>query len=139
MEQIAVKRSLASNWKIDFFLKILCKFVARAKGVRYCHIIGNGKDGYEVRYKDEDRYSVLLDEGKCSCRSWDLIVIPCSHAITCILSEGKDSERYISDWYTVGSYWNTYDNVMTPMNGHTSWTPSQNDQVLPPMVRKMPG
>ncbi|CAN1163652.1 hypothetical protein LINPERPRIM_LOCUS32744 [Linum perenne] len=131
MEQIAVKRDLAIKWKADFCPKILSKLAARAKGVRYCHIIGNGNDGYEVRYKDEDRYSVQLDKGKCSCRSWDLTGIPCSHAITCIISEGKDPERYISDWYTVARYWNTYDHVMKPMDGHTSWAPSQYAPVLP--------
>ncbi|CAN1777247.1 hypothetical protein LINPERHAP1_LOCUS13978 [Linum perenne] len=28
---------------------------------------------------------------------------------------------------------------MIPMDGHTSWVPSQYTPVLPPMVRKMPG
>ncbi|CAN1789043.1 hypothetical protein LINPERHAP1_LOCUS18310 [Linum perenne] len=139
MEQICVKRELARKWKADFCPKILRKLAERAKGVRYCHIIGNGKDGYEVRYKNEDRYSVLLDEGKCSCRSWELTGIPCSHAITCIISEGKDPERYISEWYTVRSYWRIYDNVLMPMDGHASWAPSQYGPVLPPLVRKMPG
>ncbi|CAN1820398.1 hypothetical protein LINPERHAP1_LOCUS29079 [Linum perenne] len=139
MEQIAVKRKLASNWKADTCPKILRKLSERARAVRYCHIIGSGKDGYEVRYKDGDRFTVRLDEKKCSCRSWDLTGIPCPHAITCIISEGNDPEKYISKWYTVQKYWATYDNVMTPLDGHELWPPSQYAPVLPPHIRKMPG
>ncbi|CAN1137101.1 hypothetical protein LINPERPRIM_LOCUS21255 [Linum perenne] len=76
---------------------------------------------------------------RCSCRSWDLTGIPCCHAITCIISEGNNPEKYICDYYSVQRYWDTYDNVMTPMDGHTLWPPSQYDPVLPPLVRKMPG
>ncbi|CAN1295046.1 hypothetical protein LINPERPRIM_LOCUS22696 [Linum perenne] len=139
MEQIAVKRVLAMKWKGDYCPKILRKLATKAKKVRYCQIIGNGKNGYEVRYKDEDRFSVQLDEGKCSCRSWDLTGVPCPHAIACIISEGNDPERYISNWYTVERYWNTYDNVLLPLDGHTTWVPSHYDPVLPPLVRKIPG
>ncbi|CAN1821530.1 hypothetical protein LINPERHAP1_LOCUS29537 [Linum perenne] len=139
MEQIAVKRKLASNWKADICPKILRKLSGRARSVRYCHIIGNGKDGYEVRYKDGDRFTVRLDEKICSCRSWDLTGIPCPHAITCIISEGNDPEKYISEWYIVQKYWETYDNVMIPLDGHELWPPSQYAPVLPPHIRKMPG
>ncbi|CAN1824240.1 hypothetical protein LINPERHAP1_LOCUS30699 [Linum perenne] len=127
------------KWKGDYCPKILRKLATKAKKVRLCHIIGNGKNGYEVRYKDEDRFSVQLDEGKCSCRSWDLTGVPCPHAIACIIAECNDPERYISDWYTVERYWNTYDNVLLPLDGHTAWVPSHYDPVLPPLVRKMPG
>ncbi|CAN1140273.1 hypothetical protein LINPERPRIM_LOCUS24738 [Linum perenne] len=139
MGQIAVKRELARKWKGNFCPKILNKLAERLKKARYCHIIGNGKDGYEVRYKDEDRFSVQLEDDKCSCRSWNLTGIPCPYAIICIISEGNDPERYISDWYSIQKYWNTYDSVMLPIDGHTLWVQSQYAPVLPPMVRKMPG
>ncbi|CAN1166443.1 hypothetical protein LINPERPRIM_LOCUS34266 [Linum perenne] len=106
---------------------------------RYCHIIGNGKDGYEVRYKNEDRFVVQLELAKCSCRSWELTGVPCPHAISCIICEGKDPQEFIDDCYTVERYWKTYDNVMILMNGHSAWVPSQYDPVLPPLRRKMPG
>ncbi|CAN1139971.1 hypothetical protein LINPERPRIM_LOCUS23718 [Linum perenne] len=139
MEQIAVKRKLAKTWKSSFCPKILRKLAAHAKEARFCRIISNGKEGYEVRYKGEDRFTVQLDESKCSCRSWDLNGIPCPHAITCIISEGKDPLQYISECYTIQQYWNTYDHAMSPMDGHKLWVPSKYDPVLPPISRKMPG
>ncbi|CAN0904847.1 hypothetical protein LINGRAHAP2_LOCUS23334 [Linum grandiflorum] len=81
--------------------------IQEAKETRYCQIIGNGKDGYEVHYKNEDRFTVQPDEAKCSCMSWDLTGVPCPYAITCIIYEGKDPEHYISDWYTIAKYWRT--------------------------------
>ncbi|CAN1812870.1 hypothetical protein LINPERHAP1_LOCUS26669 [Linum perenne] len=139
MEQIAVKRTLAKKWKSSFCPKILRKLAAHWKEARYCRIISNGKEGYEVRYKSEDLFTVQLDESKCSCRSWDLNGIPCPHAITCIISEGQDPQQYISECYAVQQYWSTYDHAMSPMNGHKSWVPSKYDPVLPPISRKMPG
>ncbi|CAN1262191.1 hypothetical protein LINPERPRIM_LOCUS11182 [Linum perenne] len=139
MEQIAAKRLLAMEWKGAYCPKILRKLAGRAKMSRYCHIIGNGKDGYEVRYKNEDRFVVQLELAKCSCRSWELTGVPCPHAISCIICEGKDPQEFIDDCYTVERYWKTYDNVMILMNGHSAWVPSQYDPVLPPLRRKMPG
>ncbi|CAN1325008.1 hypothetical protein LINPERPRIM_LOCUS33339, partial [Linum perenne] len=139
MEQIAVKMTLAKKWKSSFCPKILRKLAAHAKETRYCRIISNGKEGYEVRYKSEDHFTVQLDESKCSCRSWDLNGIPCPHAITCIISEGQDPQQFISECYAVQQYWSTYDHAVSPMDGHKSWVPSKYDPVLPPISRKMPG
>ncbi|CAN1797300.1 hypothetical protein LINPERHAP1_LOCUS21217 [Linum perenne] len=124
MEQIAAKRLLAMEWKGAYCRKILRKLAGRAKMSRYCHIIGNGKDGYEVRYKNEDRFVVQLELAKCSCRSWELTGVPCPHAISCIICEGKDPQEFIDDCYTVERYWKTYDNVMILMNGPSAWVPS---------------
>ncbi|CAN1286474.1 hypothetical protein LINPERPRIM_LOCUS19318 [Linum perenne] len=139
MDQIAVRRAIASKWKSSFCPKILSKLAANSKEARYCRIIGNGKEGYEVTYNHQDRFRVQLDEGKCSCRSWDLTGIPCPHSISCIISENKDPQYYISDCYKVEAYWSIYDNVMEPMAGHNSWTPSTYNPVHPPLTRKMPG
>ncbi|CAN1247989.1 hypothetical protein LINPERPRIM_LOCUS6569, partial [Linum perenne] len=139
MDQIAVRRAIASKWKSSFCPKILSKLAANSKEARYCRIIGNGKEGYEVTYNHQDRFRVQLDEGKCSCRSWDLTEIPCPHSISCIISENKDPQYYISDCYKVEAYWSIYDNVMEPMAGHNSWTPSTYNPVHPPLTRKMPG
>ncbi|CAN1268567.1 hypothetical protein LINPERPRIM_LOCUS13226, partial [Linum perenne] len=139
MEQIAIKREIASKWKSNFCPKILSKLATNAKEARYCRIIGNGKEGYEVTYNHQDQFRVQLDKGKCSCRSWDLTGVPCSHSIACIISEGKDPQRYILDCYKVETYWSIYDHVMELMDGHASWTPSTYDSVQPPLTRKMPG
>ncbi|CAN1292145.1 hypothetical protein LINPERPRIM_LOCUS21435 [Linum perenne] len=139
MEQIAIKREIASKWKSNFCPKILSKLATNAKEARYCRIIGNGKEGYEVTYNHQDRFRVQLDKGKCSCRSWDLTGVPCSHSIACIISEGKDPQRYILGCYKVETYWSIYDHVMELMDGHASWTPSTYDSVQPPLTRKMPG
>ncbi|CAN1131398.1 hypothetical protein LINPERHAP2_LOCUS6379, partial [Linum perenne] len=133
------QQKIASKWKSNFCPKILSKLATNAKEARYCRIIGNGKEGYEVTYNHQDRFRVQLDKGKCSCRSWDLTGVPCSHSIACIISEGKDPQRYILDCYKVETYWSIYDHVMELMDGHASWTPSTYDSVQPPLTRKMPG
>ncbi|CAN1785424.1 hypothetical protein LINPERHAP1_LOCUS16869 [Linum perenne] len=138
LEMISVKRGLANKWRSSNCPKILKKLAKNAAKSRFCHILSNGKDGYEVRYK-ANRFCVHVRQMKCSCRAWDLSGIPCAHAITCISSEGLNPEDYISPWFTVDKYNQIYDHVMDPMDGPKSWPRSDYAIVLPPAFRAMPG
>ncbi|CAN0893143.1 hypothetical protein LINGRAHAP2_LOCUS17978 [Linum grandiflorum] len=138
MEMIAVKRGVSKKWKSDYCPKILKKLAKNAEKSRFCHILSNGKDGYEVRYK-LNRFCVHVAQKKCSCRAWDLSGIPCVHAITCILSEGMDPAQCISGWYSIKNFSLTYSNVMEPMDGPKLWPSSNYEDVLPPAFRAMPG
>ncbi|CAN1175129.1 hypothetical protein LINPERPRIM_LOCUS30653 [Linum perenne] len=118
--------------------KPLLKLRTNALSTRYCHIICNGKEGYEVRHGD-DRFCVQLNEKKCSCRAWQLTGIPCAHAITCIASEGEDPEMFLVDCYSTETYWKIYDHVMQPLDGPKEWSNHEFEAILPPLLRVMPG
>ncbi|CAN1800327.1 hypothetical protein LINPERHAP1_LOCUS22491 [Linum perenne] len=57
MEMISVKRKVASKWRSSHCPKILKKLAKNAAKSRFCHILPNEKDGYEVHYK-ADRFRV---------------------------------------------------------------------------------
>ncbi|CAN1175128.1 hypothetical protein LINPERPRIM_LOCUS30653 [Linum perenne] len=138
MDNIAVKRDKASKWQRMRCPKPLLKLRTNALSTRYCHIICNGKEGYEVRHGD-DRFCVQLNEKKCSCRAWQLTGIPCAHAITCIASEGEDPEMFLVDCYSTETYWKIYDHVMQPLDGPKEWSNHEFEAILPPLLRVMPG
>ncbi|CAN1121394.1 hypothetical protein LINPERPRIM_LOCUS2164 [Linum perenne] len=138
MDNIAVKRDKSSKWQSMWCPKPLLKLRTNALSTRYCHIICNGKEGYEVRHGD-DHFCVQLNEKKCSGRAWDLTGIPCAHAITCIASEGEDPEMFLADCYSTKTYWKIYDHVMQPLDGLKEWSNHEFEAILPPLLRVMPG
>ncbi|CAN1146157.1 hypothetical protein LINPERPRIM_LOCUS6793 [Linum perenne] len=101
MEMISVKKRMALKWRSTQCPKILKKLAKNAVKSRFCHILCNGKDGNEFRYKAY-QFRVHVLQNMCSCRAWDLSGIPCVHAITCIYSEGMNPEDCISQWAMSG-------------------------------------
>ncbi|XP_072084326.1 uncharacterized protein [Arachis hypogaea] len=67
---------------------------------------------------------------------WQLIGIPCSHAISCITFKGLDLESYVDDCYKKEAYLKCYREVIHPVNGPDLWERSQYDDVMPPPYRK---
>ena len=55
-------------------------------------------------------YRVNIDTKTCSCKSWQMTGIPCSHAFFVILSLEKDPQEYTEQFYTLEFYRNTYVN-----------------------------
>ncbi|CAI0432777.1 unnamed protein product [Linum tenue] len=138
MERIAKKQEAASKWTSPFCPKIMKKLEINAKESRICRIVTCGNHEYEVNHGDE-RYKLRLGAETCSCRAWDLSGIPCPHAITCLVYEGKDPVDYISNWYSVAKYNATYSNTMSGMDGPRQWVPVNLDPIQPPPFRAMPG
>ena len=43
--------------------------------------------------------NVDLRKHTCTCRGWEILGIPCEHAITVILSIGQNVVDFVQDWY----------------------------------------
>ncbi|XVE98327.1 hypothetical protein REPUB_Repub03eG0096600 [Reevesia pubescens] len=75
---------------------------------------------------------------KCTCRAWDLIGIPCPHAICAMFHDKKNPEDYLSSWYLKDKYLEAYKYPLQTLRGKKFW-PKDNDPIQPSHVRKMPG
>ncbi|KAI5393728.1 hypothetical protein KIW84_060733 [Lathyrus oleraceus] len=71
---------------------------------------------YGVTNRNET-YVVNLKQETCTCRKWDLIGIPCCHAITCIWQNKKQPEEYVSEYYRKTTFHKTYSHIIFPANG----------------------
>ena len=76
-----------------------------------------------------ESFIVDLEEKKCSCRKWDIIGIPCCHAISCIFFNREDAEKYVNTSYKRTTYIDYYEPIIEPINGQNMWRPSG----LPPV------
>ena len=87
-----------------------------------------GRTKFEVKNRLES-FTVDLEEKSCNCRKWDIIGIPCCHAISCIFFNREDSEKYVNACYKSTTYIDCYDPIIEPINGQNMWRPSG----LPPV------
>ncbi|XP_057811441.1 uncharacterized protein LOC131025662 [Salvia miltiorrhiza] len=93
---------------------------------------------FEITFH-EDKFVVFVEGKECACRVWQLIGIPCVHAICAIQYMSKDPVDYLSNYYSMEMYRATYDYALEPVNGPKMWPKVEGFTVKPLAVRKMPG
>jgi hypothetical protein len=77
-----------------------------------CYVLWNGEDGFEVQERDDRKYIVNLQKRECNCRYWQLLGLPCCHAISSIYKASFKIEDYIAPCYNIEAYKNTYQHVL---------------------------
>nr|XP_023907516.1 uncharacterized protein LOC112019222 [Quercus suber] len=92
---------------------------------------------FEVKHGLQS-FTVDLATTHCSCRKWNIIGIPCAHAISCIFFNRQDAEQYVHPCYHVSTYRACYEPIIAPINGQNMWRPSDVTPVQPPIKRRSP-
>ncbi|WVZ03193.1 hypothetical protein V8G54_023999 [Vigna mungo] len=85
-----------------------------------------------------DKFVVDLSNNSCSCYSWDLIGIPCRHAIAAITYKVQNPEDYVHVYYKKPAYVTCYAPEIVPINGQQMWPNSENTPLLLPPIYKTP-
>ena len=100
------------------------------------HII-NAK--YEVRDDGGVFYRVDLDRKTCSCREFEMIAIPCTHAVAGAVNGKHDVESMVAREYTT-AYWGlAYAESINPVNPSTATNEQPEMKLLPPNTRRPAG
>ena len=102
--------------------------------VEYC-----GELKYEVRTMYNEQYRVDLGTKSCDCYKWDLIGIPCSHAIACIHKRDLNPMLFVHFWYKKATYLKAYTPIVHTMPGPEMWKKSTANPPIPPRSRTLPG
>ncbi|XP_057529748.1 uncharacterized protein LOC130808285 [Amaranthus tricolor] len=89
--------------------------------------------------EDDETYVVNLQTMKCTCYKWNLLGIPCTHAMACNSRRKLDFVPYVKEAYYVSTYVRTCSPIFHGMPGHKQWTSSKLARPLPPPFRNMPG
>ncbi|KAL4554548.1 hypothetical protein LXL04_039380 [Taraxacum kok-saghyz] len=94
----------------------------------------------EVNYKGE-RWDVILDEKKCSCREWQVTGLPCVHAAAFIAFTRETSwDRYVDTYFTVQKFKVAYALEIAPMPGKDQWMHMETiEKIYPPILKRPPG
>lgn len=86
------------------------------------------------------KFVVNLELHQCSCNFWELVGIPCRHAISAMSFKGKNPKDYVHKYYHRETYELCYSEFVSPINGQEMWPIVEGDEILPPPnIREDPG
>ncbi|WVY93826.1 hypothetical protein V8G54_032914 [Vigna mungo] len=98
-----------------------------------------GAEKFEVTHDfTMDKFIVDLSNKSCSCYNWDLIGIPCRHAIAAINYKVQSPEDYVHVYYKKPAYVTCYAPEIVPINGQQMWPTYENTPLLLPPIYKTP-
>ncbi|KAL5573126.1 hypothetical protein UlMin_022723 [Ulmus minor] len=124
MCRMATKREAVVKW-IQLVGPRILKIVEKNKTLaRLCHA----------------KWAVVnLSDGSCSCKRFQLIRIPCGHALVCIFARNYNFYNYINSFYKKEAYEKTYAPVIYPMPHPNRWPNARQHVILPLIFKKMSG
>ncbi|XP_016902695.1 uncharacterized protein LOC107991823 [Cucumis melo] len=96
---------------------------------------------FEVHHRKE-QFVVNILNRTCSCRQWDLDLIPCSHACIALSTRNLNLHLYTDKLYYVSNLINLYKKGMRPIgtvNQIRNTHQGGNDGILPPQVKRAAG
>jgi len=80
-------------------------------------------------------FIVDMQKGSCTCRIWDLIGLPCPHALVSIHGNGDRVEDYVNVYYKVETFKNVYSYFINSTNLEDHLPKVMIDgEVLPPKI-----
>lgn len=129
---------MESSIVVPSIFKKLKSSIARTQ---FMEVLWNGKDNFEVKLLTGRRrqYTVSLENRTCSCGYFQLVGLPCSHAITAIYKCKKLVEDYIDPCYSVDTFNSIYEHCLEPVEGEELWPISAKPRPQAPGYVQMPG
>ncbi|XP_058756746.1 uncharacterized protein LOC131629959 [Vicia villosa] len=85
------------------------------------------------------QFVVDIRKKTCTCCCWDLVGIPCRHAVYALQYQNLDPEKYVDPCYMRDAYKACYENNVGPINGMDMWPTMDVENFLPPQYKKGPG
>ncbi|KAJ9557003.1 hypothetical protein OSB04_011617 [Centaurea solstitialis] len=104
---------------------------------RHWSVIPSDYNQFEAR-NEHTALVVDINEHGCSCRSWQLLGIPCILAIAALAFLNKDPEIYVNNWLKKDMLKEAYKYPIKPLNGSSLWPKTDDIKPLPPKERRMP-
>ncbi|GAU41149.1 hypothetical protein TSUD_190490 [Trifolium subterraneum] len=103
--------------------------------------------GIEEEFEVEEiggarRFTVDLSKRSCTCGFWDLVGIPCRHAITAMGKRNQNPVDFVSGWYSRETYGRCYNFNVSAINGQDMWPDRpeiEYEDMLPPLYKIAPG
>lgn len=105
----------------------------------------NGGDKYQVSGAWLDQHVVDVKNNTCTCRKWELIGIPCKHAIATLYemtnnSEEGDIYRWVHKVYWLDTWKQAYSYKVEPIKGRIMWPKTLcPNKLTPPPHHKQAG
>jgi len=103
-----------------------------------CFASPSGQGVFQVQIKDY-KHIVDINARTCDCKRWQLIGVPCCHAISCLRSERIQPESVLANCYSVEAFKNVYGFNIWPCKDKFEWEKVNGPKVKPPVYEKKVG
>ncbi|XP_016196236.1 uncharacterized protein LOC107637321 [Arachis ipaensis] len=95
----------------------------------------NERKMFEVSRKGS-KVDVDLIKYTCSCNRWQLIGMPCTHALAAIVKRRDKTEDYVHPWLCMESIRRTYSHCIKPVPSAEFWPRTEYSQPEPPIIKR---
>jgi hypothetical protein len=103
----------------------------------------SGDEIFQVEHiHNHSSFIVDISKRTCSCNFWDLIGIPCRHAVAALGYRSHDPADFVDDYYSIETYKRCYSFAVSPINGQDMWLKPgdvETEEILLPSYKKGPG
>ena len=109
--------------------------------LKYESVPSNATPAGSFMYKVDnghERHVVDLAKKACSCRIWDLTVLPCKHGISTIVKNLEKVEDYVHPCYLKETFAETYKETIQPMSRQSEWVKTNQPASVAPLAYKPP-
>ncbi|KAL5538235.1 hypothetical protein UlMin_043131 [Ulmus minor] len=138
-QRLSRKRVEIEKWKHPVGPNVF-KYVEKMKSLYvYCTLVFSGNNTFQVQAGLHNQYVVDLERRTCACRKWQLVGIPCSHAMFIILISHMNPFDYVDAYYKKETYMKAYQPMIYGLNGPKLWPRSENLPVQCPEFKKQRG
>ncbi|KAL2933974.1 Antiviral helicase SKI2, partial [Bienertia sinuspersici] len=137
MQRMVLKRTEMEKNPFEICPRVQDKLEKEKEEAAHCLTLPSNVNQFQVNHR-MDSLVVDLQEKTCTCGKWDLIGIPCCHAVACIFWMHKNAEDFVSEWYKKDTYLKAYSGSISPCPGERHW-PSVELPLDPPPIQIGPG
>jgi hypothetical protein len=141
IEKFVLRSKNGSNMSGIIILAIVNDLNAKTKTIKDHEVLICGPRKAEVTV-NRFRHVVNLEEKACSCRAWQVIGKPCSHALIFIakISSEVQMDEFVHEYFSVDRYKKAYASKFNSMTSKDQW-PHVNlgYKISKPKLRRKPG
>jgi hypothetical protein len=140
MNRMSKLRNKLSNWQGDIMPMPRKRLNTKIqKSGNWIATWGIG-DEFEVEMVGGGhRFTVNTANRTCSCNFWELVGIPCRHAVAAIGKRDGNPEDFVHECYSRKTYEACYSHNVSAINGQDMWPEVECEEMLPPIFKKGPG
>ena len=138
MDRYQEKREWVSKFPGPLCPRIFKHLENEKKEARSCEVMYAGGAIYEV-FTTHRTHIADLGTHTCTCSKWDLTGIPCTHAIAAIITDKRQPEDFVHDYYRIETLKLAYEPIITPIPDSNLWVHTEFDPIMPPKLRRPPG
>ncbi|XP_021720273.1 uncharacterized protein LOC110687934 [Chenopodium quinoa] len=137
MQRLVLKRQAMMKATSMLCPRIQAKLEAKKAKAAECEVTPSSETLFNVNY-NLDQLVVNLESRSCTCRKWDMLGIPCCHAVASIYFLGKEPELFVDKCYYKDIYLSVYAGSIPPIQGERHW-PVVSMPIDPPPIKIGPG